>query len=351
MTERPAPQANGKLWGHEAAEASLGRAWRAGRMPHGWLLTGPEGVGKATLAFRFARAYLAGPGEADAAQEPRHPVFRMVASGGHPDLLVLRPRTGPSGASSDLKVETVRDALVALRRTSAGGRRVCLIDDADVTLNDHGENALLKILEEPPPGLVFLLVVQRPGRLVATMASRCARLRLHPLSDDLILKALAELAPEASDADRARAAQVANGSIGRALALTASGWAEEYEALLRALAAREVAEPELQVLPLLARHVDQRAPGAAVALLALVLQRAIRLAGGRPPRHELCAGEDRQLAAVANRSSIDHLLRLAAALDALTARAEALNLDPLQAMMQIVHGICRPEPSSAVGLA
>src|SRR5262249_13408172 len=86
----PEPRANPLLIGHEQAEASLVEAMRSGRMHHAWLITGPDGVGKATLAYRFARRLLAGQGGDDSlALEPAHPVFRRVAAGSHADLMTV----------------------------------------------------------------------------------------------------------------------------------------------------------------------------------------------------------------------------------------------------------------------
>ncbi len=144
-------------------------AWRRGRLPHAWVLTGPRGVGKATLAYRLARRYLAGDPSSDAALDPTHPVFRQILSGAHPDFHLLQPRSRGSrrGQRGEEKVAVVRELIEALLMTSlsGGGRRVLLVDDVDLTLNREGYNALLKLLEEPPPGLLFLLVDGAIGRL------------------------------------------------------------------------------------------------------------------------------------------------------------------------------------------
>jgi DNA polymerase-3 subunit delta' len=235
MTEPPAPAANPYLVGHAVAERAWLTAWRSGRLPHAWLLAGPRGVGKATLAYRLARAYLAGRGAEAAWNDPTAPVFRMVASRGHPDLVVLEPATG-KGKNGLWKVGDVRDALEGLYRTSTTGRRVCLIDEADTVLNEEGENALLKVLEEPPPGLVFLLVAQRSGGLLRTIQSRCAALRLAPLPEALVEEGLRRLVPDRDPADLPRLAELGEGSIGRALELGALDWTGAYAALLDAFA-------------------------------------------------------------------------------------------------------------------
>jgi len=236
VSEPPAPSANPHLLGHAAAERAWLAAWRAGRLPHAWLLAGPRGVGKATLAYRLARAYLAGLSKEPTWNDPAAPVFRMVASRGHPDLVVLEPATG-KGKGGLWKVGEVRGALEGLYRTSSTGRRICLIDEADAVLNDEGENALLKVLEEPPRGLVFLLVAQRPGRLLRTIHSRCAALHLAPLPEPLVEEGLRRLLPDRDPAGLPRLAELGEGSIGRALEMEALDWAGGYAALLDAFAA------------------------------------------------------------------------------------------------------------------
>ncbi|MFL1461986.1 DNA polymerase III subunit delta' [Roseococcus sp. DSY-14] len=213
----PEPRANPHLFGHAAAEAALAQATRAGRLAHAWLVTGPPGIGKATLCWRFARWLLAGlpPGEG-LALDPAHPVFRRVAAASHPDALLLAPAEEP-GKRRIIKVEEAREARRFLSLTAAeGGWRAVLVDHAD-TLATEGANAILKTLEEPPPRTVLLLATAAPGRLLPTIRSRCRRLDLAPLDNAAMRAALAALAPEA---DAAALLPLADGSPGRALALT-----------------------------------------------------------------------------------------------------------------------------------
>ena len=176
--DAPAPRDNPELYGHQTALAVLGRALSSGRLAHGWLLTGPSGIGKATLAFRFARALLAGPNAVDdrLSMGPDHPVFRQVAQGTHPDLRVIEAeRDARSGRlRSEITVDTVRAATAALRVTAAaGGCRVAVIDGAE-TLNRNAANALLKTLEEPPERAVLILVSHRPAALPAGRFGVCS---------------------------------------------------------------------------------------------------------------------------------------------------------------------------------
>src|SRR5215469_13580615 len=156
----PAPRENAALLGHEAAEAALLGAYRSGRLPHAWLFSGPRGIGKATLAFRFARFVLAGGGEGGLfaaapttlAMPPTHPVFRRVASGGHADLLVVERGLDSKRRKlrSEIVVDDTRAIAGFLRLTPAEGNwRVVIVDGADL-MNRNAANALLKTLEEPP---------------------------------------------------------------------------------------------------------------------------------------------------------------------------------------------------------
>ncbi|HXQ41569.1 MAG TPA: DNA polymerase III subunit delta' [Candidatus Udaeobacter sp.] len=232
------PQETAELVGQEASERALLEGARSGRLHHAWLLTGPRGIGKATLAYRFARFLLAGAetsglfadGPSSLAVDPRHPVSRLVASGGHPDLKVVarsqNPKTGRM--RSEIVVDDVRDAVGFLRLTpSMGGWRVVIIDGAE-EMNRNAGNALLKILEEPPARAVLLLASHSPGRLLPTIRSRCRRLSLRTLDDEAIAGYLSRTLPELGEADRRLLIRLAEGSIGRALALSQSGGLDLY---------------------------------------------------------------------------------------------------------------------------
>jgi DNA polymerase-3 subunit delta' len=218
----PDPRANPLLLGHEAAEATLANALRSGRMHHAWLLAAPPGVGKATLAFRFARRLLAGiPAGPTLFLDPAHPVFRRVAAGTHADLLTVE-RTWDEKKKrfrSEIVVDSVREASEFLRLTPAeGGWRVVVVDGAE-DMNRNAANALLKVLEEPPARAVLLLACAAPGRLTPTIRSRCRRLGLAPLAPAPMAAALAAYRPDLGEAERARLAAIAEGSPGRALML------------------------------------------------------------------------------------------------------------------------------------
>ncbi|MGE0225290.1 MAG: DNA polymerase III subunit delta' [Acetobacteraceae bacterium] len=216
----PEPRANLNLFGHEAAESTLLDAIQGGRMHHAWLITGPEGVGKATLAYRFARRLLAGrPTQPSLAVPPTHPVFRRVAAGSHADLMTVERGINEKTKRmrTQIAVEDVRRINTFMALTPAeGGWRVAIVDGAD-EMNQASSNALLKILEEPPVRAILLLTCSAPGRLPATIRSRCRRLRLNPLDDAAMACALSDILPDMTEEERGRLLTLAEGSPGRAL--------------------------------------------------------------------------------------------------------------------------------------
>jgi DNA polymerase-3 subunit delta' len=189
-----APRQQKQFIGHKAAEAALLHAAGSGRMPHAWLIVGEEGIGKATLAYRFARYMMANSQKSDTLSvSPDHPAMKLMMAGSHPDLLVLERNYDEKKRklSQSIPVEDVRTIEPFLRLTSNQGTwRIVLIDGADY-MNRNGQNVLLKILEEPPAHSLLLLTATNAASLLPTIRSRCRVLKLDPLSDD-DLRALAE---------------------------------------------------------------------------------------------------------------------------------------------------------------
>ncbi len=218
MTE---PRANPDFLGHGAAVAAMHAAATSGRLHHAWLIGGQRGIGKATLAYRFARWLLAGATSEDLSVDPGHPAFKRVAANTHADLLTIDRRFDEKRKKmqGEIVIDTVHEVGKFLRLTPGeGGWRVVVVDGAE-DMNRNAANALLKLLEEPPKRAILLLVSHAPGRLLPTIRSRCRTLNLAPLHDAEVLSLLDSHAPDLAVPDRRRIAGLAEGSIGTALTL------------------------------------------------------------------------------------------------------------------------------------
>lgn len=228
MSEAPEPRANPLLLGHEDAETTILEALNHGRLHHAWLLTGAAGIGKATLAFRFARRLFA-QGHALSAPEagnglgidPDSAIFRRVAAGTHADLLTVERAYDEKRKKmrGEIVVDDIRAVSDFLRLTPAeGGWRVVIVDGAE-HLNRNAANALLKLLEEPPQQAILLLVCAAPGRLLPTIRSRCRRLRLSPLDDNDMSALMAQYLPQMDTDAQHRLTRLSEGAPGKALLL------------------------------------------------------------------------------------------------------------------------------------
>lgn len=213
------------LTGHEAAEDAFEATRARGRLHHAWLLTGPEGVGKATFAYRAARRLLGAPADLShgiLGASPDHPVSRQIIAHAHPDLLVLE-RVGEDGkVRKVIPVDEARQLSEFFSKTPANApHRVAIVDAAD-DLNVNAANAILKTLEEPPAHGVLLMVSHSPGRLLPTIRSRCRRLAFQPLPLEEAA-AFVRAREDVSVEDSLRLATMAGGAPGRAWALSHAG--------------------------------------------------------------------------------------------------------------------------------
>ena len=345
-----APRRNPDLFGHAVAEAGLLQAVASGRLPHAIILGGPRGIGKATLAFRFARWLLAGAGADDAGPslfgevaaptdlhlDPEHPVARRISAGGHADLLTVERGWDPKRKKmrGEIVVDDVREVSNFLRLTSAeGGWRIVVIDSAD-EMNRNAANALLKVLEEPPKRALLLLVCHAPGRLLPTIRSRCRKLFLQPLAADEVVRLLLDHRPELSGEDALILARMADGSIGRALELADA----EGLVLYREMVGLLDSLPRLDGVRL-HRLADAVARGEAEELYRtltdlLVDFLARMVAGAAEGRvREVIPGEGALMQRLGCLGRLDQWVEVWENLRALFGRADAVNLDRKQVVL------------------
>jgi DNA polymerase-3 subunit delta' len=294
--EAPHPRHAHDLIGHGAAETEFLEAFRDNRLPQAWIIGGPEGIGKATLAWRMARFVFAHPDPAspmvqqanDLFVSPDHPAAHRVAAMSHGDLYLLRRTWNEKNKRhyTEIRAEDARAAIDLFHHAAGeGGWRVAIVDAAD-DLNKESANALLKMIEEPPPRSLFLIVAHRPARLLPTIRSRCRMLRLEPLSAEDVARVVRGLGKPWTGEDDAAvmdAAQRGGGSVraalrllgGEGLALTRRiealferlphvDWVKVSD-LAEAVGKREAAEDYETVLTGVYDWIDERVRGEAGA--------------------------------------------------------------------------------------
>jgi DNA polymerase-3 subunit delta' len=338
----PLPEAQDDWYGGPAVERLLIEAYRGGRMHHAWLIGGPKGIGKATLAYRFARFALAYPDPSAApdvetlAVSPEAPAARKIAAGSHPNLLTLsRPYDEKNKRFlSSLSIDEVRRTIPFFGSTAGeAGWRIAIVDSAD-DMNVNAANALLKILEEPPKRSLFLVLSHAPGRLLPTIRSRCRRLDLEPLPADAIERALARHTDADAEARRF-AAEAGRGSLRRAIRFLD----EDVAAIGRAFASAIGSMPELNASSAhaLGDIVAQRgADEAFEGFQDLVFDWLARRARGEDEPAELGALPPAAVAVpLAAWAEVWEKVRLA------SAEVEALNLDRKQFVLTTLTMLAR----------
>jgi DNA polymerase-3 subunit delta' len=347
-----APRFNPDLIGQEQAERDYLGAWSGGRLAHAWLICGPRGIGKATLAYRMARFALtqtSEPAEADMFGAPptptlkmsaEAPVFKRVAAAGHGDFRSVE-RAWADGKQTKRKttiaVDDIREIGTFLSMTPAeGGWRVVVIDAAD-EMNPNAANALLKVLEEPPKRALLFLVAHNPDRLLPTIRSRCRRLDLKPLTSPQVSMLLNRYRPSLAPADVAALSLLADGSIGRALELDDEGGVELFRDLMALLGDL----PRLNITRLHALS-DKAMKGDAfrtlTGLLSWWLARVVAL-GARDTlatAKEAAPGERALATRMLSGASPAAWAETWAGIGHLASRTEAINLDRKRSLMSIL---------------
>ena len=348
----PHPRETAQVYGQAAAEAAFLEAYSSGRLHSGWLITGPRGVGKATLAWKIATFLLAEQKDDGLFGDPPPPTSlsvpsdnpdaRLVQSGAHPRLLVVRRPYDEKTKKlkSEITVDAVRDMKGFFHMSAAdGGRRVVIVDAAD-EMNRSAANAILKELEEPPANTTILLIAHQPSRLLPTIRSRCRELRCAPLDTQNLSDALTQAGLNAGSTEALQV--LAGGSAGDAIMmLNHDGLARytEIVALFEKL-------PNAQRPAALA--LANACVGAANAtrynltldLIDQFLSRAARAGVMGSPQTQAAPGEARLLARLApNDVAARSWAQLQQDLSTRVRHGKAVNLDPAALILDIVFKI------------
>jgi DNA polymerase-3 subunit delta' len=331
-TQTLPPRANPELLGQQAAEAELLRSFSSGRLPHAWLIAGQGGIGKATLAFRFARFLFSEERRLpdSLAIDEADPIFRRVASSGHADLLTVERQFDEEKGryKKDVAVDDVRKIAPFLRMTAAeGGWRVVVLDGAD-GMNRAGQNAVLKILEEPPKGALLMLVTERPSALLPTIRSRCRLLTLPPLDDAVVERLLAAHYPNLDGVTRAGLVRVAAGSIGRALDIARHDGLALLTQFLTIAGSEPVDWPAAHALSdKLASPSADESYRSFTQLLVDWLGRAAREMAQESAQSSHIGGEEKVIARLKGAGRLEQVLEVWEKVTHLFARSDGANLD------------------------
>jgi DNA polymerase III subunit delta' len=320
--------ADGSVVGHERVRALLARSIRAGRLPPALLLTGPEGVGKRTVALAAARALVCETGLGVACEECA--ACRRAARGLHPDVTLVEPET------ATIKIEQVRDmAREVLALPFEARARAFVMDEAHVMTEQAG-NALLKSLEEPPATSHVFLVTASPQALLPTIRSRCQTLRLGPLPPALLESYLRDRAGLTAEEARLRAT-VSGGSIGAALALDSDAYRASRSELLAVLE-RSGAVGAVERMEAAQRLADLEDPALALTTLRSLLRDALVLRSGAGPGSLLNADVEERLLTLARGPVGERAAALAEAAGE-TREALRLNANKLLSMDVLMDGL------------
>ena len=347
----PHPRETARLFGHVQAQAEFLNSYISGRAHHAWLICGPRGIGKATLAWTIARFLLATPpddGGLFAPPPPQsleipydHPVARRLRALSEPGIFLLRRGLNEENKTpvQTILVKEVRKLTEYFHLTLGdGGRRVCIIDTAD-DLNPNAANALLKLLEEPPAGVTFLLLSHAPFRLLPTIRSRCRELRLTPLAAHDLSDALTAAGADVGPADRTPLAELAGGSVGEAFRLTNLQGLTLYADLIVTLAAlpRMDRPRALKLAESATGKGNEPRFDLIVTLIDLFLARLARAGATGTPPPEAAPGESALITRLSpNPAAARQWADLAQMLGIRARRGKAVNLDPAALLMDMI---------------
>lgn len=353
------PRRTRTLFGHDAAEREFLAAFNAERLHHAWLITGAKGIGKATLAWRFAKflavqedAADSGPGlfgeelpseATNLDTDPDDPAIQRIEAGGYGSIAVaersLNEKTGK--LRNDIVIDDVRKLTGFYTQTSAeGGWRIAIVDAAD-EMNANAANALLKLLEEPPAKSILFLVAHSPGKLLPTIRSRCRTLKLKMLGEDSVQAVLAGRYPALSSDELTALSRLSGGAPGRAIELAE----RDGVALYRSMAQQLAGLPRLNIPQIHEFAAKLSAPKADaeyrlfIEMLLGWVERLVRQNASGVPTNDVMAGEGAEMARISSHAGLDRWLDLWEKMGRLVSRADAVNLDRKQVIISLFTSI------------
>ena len=352
------PRSNPDFLGHEDVEKALLNDYLTGRMPHALILAGPPGIGKATLAFRLARFLLSQAEQGgglfgDVAPPtslyiaPEHPVFRRVAASGHADLVTIEREFDEKKGrlKTEISVEAVRRIHPFLHMTAAeGGWRVVIVDSAEY-LNTSSQNALLKILEEPPKKTVLILTTSQPGSFLPTIRSRCRMVPVEPLTEKIIGSLLDKMAPGLAMDEKNILCRLSEGSIGRALQF----YQDDGVALYRELLKLATTIPELDMIELhklaekLGKWGAEQSYATATQIMTGWCERQARATARGLALTDVLPGDAGIFQKIDSVYPAGHFLRAWEKISQLVLQTEIYNLDKKQAIIGAFLALQKPD--------
>jgi len=348
------PRYTDQVFGHETSERLFLEAFNSDRLHHAWLISGPKGVGKASLAWKFTKFLLCQKtspddtglfGEDVAAEVTSlesaadSPDVQRIKSGGHGGLIVaersLNEKTGKMRA--DIVIDDVRKIISFFSQTSSeGGWRIAIIDAVD-ELNVNAANALLKILEEPPEKSIIFLIAHSPGKLLPTISSRCRTLKLQGLPTESVKAVLAGRYPQMDMGDLITCANLAEGAPGRAIEIATHDGTTLYSTMLRLLA--DVPRLNIPAVHTFATELSAVKADAKYRLFIQLyldwIQSLIRLQASNQLSRPFTDKEIEQMTKISCLAGVDHWLDLWEKMGHLVIRADAVNLDRKQIIVTL----------------
>ena len=344
------PRSNPDFTGHDAVEQFLLQDYLAGRLPHALIFAGPPGIGKATLAFRLARFLFAQTGDTPPASlyvAPENPVFRRVASSGHADLLTVEREYDEKKfrLKTEISVDAVRRIHPFLRMTAAeGGWRAVVVDSAEY-LNASSQNALLKILEEPPKKTILILTTSQPGSFLPTIRSRCRTVHMEPLPELTIGALLDKRAPGLSGNEKMSLSRLAEGSIGKALQLYQEDGVVLYRQLLAVISTLPDLDMELvhDLAEKLGKQGSERSYATAMDMITGWCVRHARAAARGQSPADVLPGDAAVFQKIGSLYPQGHFLQAWEKISNIVLQTEIYNLDRRQAILGVFLVLQKPD--------